>query len=325
MAFPHESRVEHPLVGIEPENLLGFLALLGLLRCLEVSRPTWRPRARWSLDAPPVRPVIVLREAVDQTAVSAAAAEGLAQLASAHAFEGKVDLSHTIGEARVALHNGRDAGGYAADLMAALFCDSAAKIEMGKPMDRVEATPLCLLFGQGHQHFLQRLAAVPNQAAPPPRGRGKKAIEVTAEDCLAEALFARWRRQDPTFSFRWDPAEGVRYALMFGDPSVAANKDGAQHGANRLAAIGFSLFTVVPSQRGGQVRLNVPGGHWDHGFSLCWPIWRETIGLQTICDLLGHPQLREPGALDRLGVDHVREARRISIGKFMNFTAARVR
>ena len=40
---------------------------------------------------------------------------------------------------------------------------------------KIEATPLCLLFGQGHQHFLDRLAAVPNTEAPPPRGRGKKA------------------------------------------------------------------------------------------------------------------------------------------------------
>jgi len=37
-----------------------------------------------------------------------------------------------------------------------------------------------------------------------------------------------------------------------------------------------------------------------------------------------HPDLRQPGAVERLGVDHVREARRLSVGKFMNFTVARV-
>lgn len=38
-----------------------------------------------------------------------------------------------------------------------------------KPL--IDPTPLRLLFGQGHQHFLDRLARVPAQPAPPPRGR----------------------------------------------------------------------------------------------------------------------------------------------------------
>lgn len=321
-ASADDLRVEHRLHGLEPDNLLAFLALLGLLRALEEARPDWRARVRWSLDAPPLRPVLVLRDSVVPAAVSAAAADGVAQLATAHAFAGKADLNHTVSEARAVLVRGRDAGGYAADLLAALLCDTVVKVEQGKPTDRIEATPLCLLFGQGHQHFLQRLAAVPNQPAPPPRGRGKRVVEVTAADCLGEALFATWARQDPTFSFRWDPAEDVRYALMYGDPSNAANKDGAQHGANRLGSIGLSLFTAVPTQRGGQVRLALPGGGWKRGFSIAWPIWRDPIGLEAIRSLLTHPDLRTLGALDRLGVDHVREARRISVGKFMNFTAA---
>jgi len=35
----------HRLEGLEPDNLLAFLALLGLLRSLETARPAWRPRA----------------------------------------------------------------------------------------------------------------------------------------------------------------------------------------------------------------------------------------------------------------------------------------
>ena len=48
------------LNGIEPDNLLGFLALLGLLRALEASRPIWYPRASWTVDAPPIRPSLCI-------------------------------------------------------------------------------------------------------------------------------------------------------------------------------------------------------------------------------------------------------------------------
>jgi hypothetical protein len=44
--------------------------------------------------------------------------------------------------------------------------------------------------------------------------------------------------------------------------------------------------------------------------------------LVVIRALLAHPDLSIPGALAHLGVVEVREARRISVGKFMNFTLA---
>ena len=44
-----EPRCDHRLNGLEPDNLLAFLALLGLLRALETARPKWRPRARWDV------------------------------------------------------------------------------------------------------------------------------------------------------------------------------------------------------------------------------------------------------------------------------------
>ena len=43
---PTETRgASYRLEGFEPDNLLAFLALLGLLRALEKARPQWRPRA----------------------------------------------------------------------------------------------------------------------------------------------------------------------------------------------------------------------------------------------------------------------------------------
>ena len=80
------------------------------------------------------------------------------------------------------------------------------------------------MFGQGHQHFLSRLAEVPGAETPPPGGRGKARVTLSPEDCLAEALFAPWRRPDATQSFRWDQREDVRYALRATDPTDAKTK-----------------------------------------------------------------------------------------------------
>ena len=72
----------HRLVGIEPDNLLGFLALLGLLRCLEEARPEWRPRASWSVDEPPTRPMLHLADGSDAREVATGAGDGLGRLAA---------------------------------------------------------------------------------------------------------------------------------------------------------------------------------------------------------------------------------------------------
>lgn len=166
----------------------------------------------------------------------------------------------------------------------------------------MEATPLCLLFGQGHQHFLHRLAAVPLLPAPPLRGRGRKTVPVSAEESLQEALFKAWERPDPTPAFRWDPAEDMRYALLPADPS--GEKTTTQHGANRLAAVGVASLPVVPTLRRGRVRHRSPAAKVAPASA--WPIWRDAAGSRTIEALLSHPDLREPQRLSYLGIIEVR-------------------
>jgi hypothetical protein len=321
----------HRLDGLEPDNLLAFLALLGLLRAIEVDdreRPEGeklRPRAAWDIDLPPLRPRLVLARGVTREEVLERATSGLEALAAVHEFDARKDLNYSAEECRELL--AREAGTATcgararADLLASLMSDAAIKDDKKVTID---PTPLCLLFGQGHQHFLERLAEVPRQGAPPRRGRGKKAISVSAIDCVGEALFEPWHRSDPTSSFRWDPEEDVRYALMAGDPTDSAYKAGTQHGANRLAAVGLGVLTLVPETRAGRVRPSIIGGESSaDGFSFAWPIWREPATLAAIGALLAHPNLRKPEALVHLGVVDAMIAQRISVGKFMNFTRAR--
>src|SRR5437764_1178238 len=91
---------EHRLEGLSADNLLAFLALLGALRALQVSAQEWRPRVRWSLEQPPLRPVLALREKVEQRALCETLAAGVGRLAEAHTFQGKTDLNHRPEEAR---------------------------------------------------------------------------------------------------------------------------------------------------------------------------------------------------------------------------------
>jgi hypothetical protein len=71
------------------------------------------------------------------------------------------------------------------------------------------------------------------------------------------------------------------------------------------------------------VRLSVIGGAGSGDrLSFAWPIGKIPASLAAIRALLSYPRLREPGALDYLGVDHVRVSRRISLERLRNFTAA---
>lgn len=321
----------HRLDGLESDNLLAFLSLLGLLRALDTAdrkRATHdklNPRIGWDIDNPPLRPLLFLTRRVTREELTESAALGLDILASTYDFDGRKDLNYSQAECRELLEreakNACLGARERADLFAALMSDVA--IKAGKK-NHVDPTPLCLLFGQGHQHFLDRLAKIPSQPSPPSKGRGKNAVQVSASECLAEALFEPWHRNDRTFSFRWDPEEDVRYALMGGDPTDAAYKPGTQHGANRLAAVGVATLTLVPQMHAARVRPTIVGGtRGSGGFTFAWPIWRAPATLDAIKALLAHPALCTLAGLEELGIVEVMVARRISVGKYMNFSRAR--
>lgn len=309
----------HRLAGLEPDNLLAFLALLGMLRTLEHVRPKWYARVGWTIDSPPVRPTLAIAVAATEDEIVAAIAEGINDLARRHDFGQIKNLTLSPEEAAERLINANGSDRYTSDLWAALVNNAAVR-DKGKRQE-AEPTPLCLLFGQGYQHFMSRLASVPKESAPPARGVGRKKTSIDETTCLREALFKPWTRPDATFAFRWDPHEDVRYALRATDPTDSKTKEKTQHGANRLAAIGLSVLTVVPRrQRAGTIRLNVVGGQYRKRFEFTWPIWRDPISLAAVRSLLGHAKLVANRAT--LGVVELRRTQRISVGRFMNFTRA---
>lgn len=308
----------HILPGLEPDNLLAFLALLGFHRAVEQARPEWGPRVCWY--GTPLRPRMVLSTEVSQSDLLEAGSQGCESLAAVHEFNGRKDIDYTAEEARETLLNACDpANRMLGELMAALMSDAAVKKAAKNEPSRVRATPFCTIFGQGHQHFLERLRSVPQGEVPKELAKEMSPADLNSAVKLEQALFRTWERSDKTQSFRWDPAEDRRYALRFEDPS---NDRGLTvHGANRLACLALPLFPAVPCKERGEVRLYAIGTSWE-GARLCvrWPTWNRPASLQVIMRMIAACSDEEscPGA----GITGVYQAERVSIGKFFNFTRA---
>jgi hypothetical protein len=293
----------HRLKGLEPDNLLAFMALIGLLRALETARPIWRPRAFWDVETDPWRPVLTLAEPQTEAAVACAAAEGVRTLARHHAATGdQTNLRLSPGDFD-ALYQEADALGRG--VLDALCCHGATRDN-----DTLWPTPFAFMFGQGHQHFLTRFRKVPADQSP--------------SDVFAAALFAPWKREDRTEGFRWDPAEDRRYALRAFNPSTDTAT--AQHGANALAAICLPLLPVTPIRRRGETRVLTPMTRYGTGgqIEFTWPLWTRSASLVAILALLRHPELAKdsPQAANLPQTATLLRARRISVGKYFNVTPA---
>lgn len=313
-----EPTARHTLQGLEADNVLAFLALLGLLRALEISRPQWRPRAAWSVGSPPLRPVLHLRQAETQANIATAAEEGVAELAKDHDFDRqKLAFSRPDAHSMLsAVAEGTSAREHhRSSLWSALISDVA-----GRPdADIVERTPLCLL-DVAQTAFLKNLREVALPSSYPKDGRKR----LTAPEVIQRALFEPWRREHQTASFRWDPIEDSRHAHRWAAPTD--EKQGVEHGANVLACLGLRSLTVVPVRSGGNVRLRVRGCRQESSFSILWPIWADPASLLAIESMLASPELQEPGGLAHLGVTEIRKAEKFNPngGKYSNFGRARV-
>jgi hypothetical protein len=287
-----EPQHSHRLNGLEPDNLLAFLALLGLLRALETSRHAWQPRGSWDLENLPLRPVLTVAEAKSREAVCAAAAEGVATLVAGIDFTSATDLKLSQKEASkllslVSAGGLDDAGRYFADLCAALISDAT----LDQERTNVEPTPLAYP-SVATSNFLKNAIALTKAELPEKRGRDPSYPDSAAE-CLAQALFAPWERRDRPVGLRWDPDEAKRHAYQWRAPTKEPPT--TQHGANRLAIVGLSALIGAPMIARNRIQLSVIGGNGGGDrFTFAWPIWRPPTSFAAIRALLSHPDLREP-------------------------------
>ena len=296
---------ECELVGLEPDNLLAFLALLGLLRALETAQPEWRPRAEWRGSPPSA--FLRVRNEVTYDQIVARADTGTKQIGRSYsaALDNKDNLKFTADEFRQ-LAEKNQANRSKSQIVCSLASDGAIR----KNSKEVEPTAFCVMFGSGRQCFLDRLRSVPCEGS---------------KDDIRSALFEPWTYEDGTpNSFRWDPIEDRRYALQYGDPTEGKNKIGTVTGANRLAAAGFGLLVSAPAARG-LVTLGI--AETDKRKQACWPLVAVPTSLAAYLALLAHPQLAkksESRVLKAYGVSAIARADRFQNDKYFNFARARM-
>ena len=310
---------EHILSGLETDNLLGFLALLGLLRTLGMTRPEWFARAHF--DGLPLQTILTTDLETTEQDVARAAAEGCSEVSDAYDFGAHADLNFSDHVARE-LQTDRQYLDTAGELACALWSDIAIRDD-----GRIDPTPLCAIFGQGHQHFLERLRNVAAGTLPRALRSAKKAPDLNHPERIRRAVFAPWERDDPTEAFRWDYAEDRRYALRATDPS----KDAAttEHGANRLAIVGLLSFQSAPvAGVGGGAKLAtraVTRPRRGRPY-LTWPIWNKPATLAAIVSMMEQRELASESPniakLHHLSVTQARRVQRISVDKFISFTRA---
>jgi hypothetical protein len=208
------------LEGLEPDNLLAFLALLGLLRALDTCRPDWHSRAGWDLNQPPLRPILTIVEPASEQAICDFAAAGIAQLAAVNNFETAGDLrfDRSVGRkllCRAASEQSGAEARYFADLCAALISDAALDQEQTK----VEPTPLAYP-SVATSNFLKNFIALCKAELPEKEKRGRDpTYPKGAAGCVAQALFERWQRRDRPVGLRWDPDEAKRHAYQWRAPT----------------------------------------------------------------------------------------------------------
>lgn len=299
--------------ALEVDSLLAQLASWGLLRALDHARPEWLPRLSW--DGPPWCARLHLVPEVEEMDVARAANDGILAIAARW---------HDV---RTLRNVSFDAPGYLDHLRNVHEDDEALRLATAmtaqwpiRKNGKLMASPFVLMFGQGHQHFLERLVDVPVGALPKRLQKREPTPDLNDPAKLAEALFAPWRREDETDAFRWDPTEDQRYALRFGNPSKAGAAS-TVHGANRLAALGFSCLTCAP-RRGAPGIAAVRRGRG--GIEFVWPVWEAPLALGGVLSLLSHPEV-VAGRLEEvrhLGVREIYRARRVSNAKTMNVTWA---
>jgi hypothetical protein len=152
---------------------------------------------------------------------------------------------------------------------------------------------------------------------------------VTAEH-VHRALFAPWTYGDPieNSTLRWDPSDDVQYALRWRNPSgdPERRKRGSMLGANALAIHALPLFPTAPVGR----RLETVGfTRRDQAVTWTWPIWEPPAPLSVVRSVLAIAdiQVRSLDAATRAalacrGVREIFRSRRVTRGKFRNFTPA---
>lgn len=302
-----ESISEVTFPALQGGSLLGFLAALGAFRTLAATLGASEIRMRWIPSGISYCPQIrsQLRE---ENYIIALLHAALQKMAGHRVLTADKNLKIPCPVfRRLAIqavnHFLSGEGDFEVGMVSAFGCDA-----IGNEEGNIEDTGFRTMSGAGHQHFLEFMNIL--------------AKETTAEQ-VREALFGPWRYRDPSPTLRWDAEDDRRYALRWDEPSGDPVR--TVRGANLLAIASLPLFPVVPSS---SHRIVTTGfsGRGSRGTFVTWPVWSTWLSIDTARSLLALAEIQEGEAcsaiLKKRGIAAVYRSRRITLGKFRNFTPA---
>lgn len=312
-----QGRFEVELSGLDGSNPLAFLAAVGTLRALTLATSGAGARMGWRQSTGAWRPVIVgAVEDLDPEVVLDRLSDQLGTMRDHPALARWDNLGIPRDDFRAyaleAASAAKSGDRIWADYTAAFGCDAITTRDGTKAV-AVADTAFRTMSGAGHQDFL---------------GFMKNIIASTEREHLRKALFSEWRYDDPVTNstLRWDPADDVRHALQWRNPSgdPARKSGGTMLGANRLAIEALPLFPTMPVR----TRLETTGfsGSGRRGTFWTWPIWESAIDLDVCRSVLALDELQDDlsdPALRARGIVAVFRSQRITEGKYRNFTPAR--
>jgi hypothetical protein len=304
------------LSGLDGSNPLAFLAAIGTLRALTLASAQLDVRMGWRQSGGAWRPWVLAGEDMDEELLLNRLCDHLNVMRDHPALGRWDNLGVRPNEFRA---YALDAFGRAtmadriwADFAACFGCESATTRDSKKAVV-VEDTAFRTMSGAGHQDFLGFMRSI-----------------IASTDCelVRKALFTEWLYDDPVTNstLRWDPADDVRHALQWRNPSgdPARKTGGTMLGANRLAIEGLPAFPTAPV--GSRLETTAFARSGRRGTFLTWPIWKSLIGLDTCRSLLALDELQaevlEPTLVRGRGVVAVYRSQRITEGKYRSFTPA---
>lgn len=306
-----------PLPGLDGTNPLGFLASLGVLRCLDVADPASSPRLSFSREQ--AQPRLHLASAASIEQIAEACARVLREL-----FAGGLSVTD-YPSAKLALPREefrslalrrRDT---AASPIDQLFLHWLAAASAQAVPDADETAVSEISFANGQSNFYLLGGSRQNTSGRTMSFQGVRTIAADDRlpDLLSDALTTGTRH--PEFpSFRWCPTE-FRPAAHQGEETTLLSVPGA----NALAVIGLSFFPLAPTADG--VR-SVGMHHESRSSSLLMPHWSTPLDTSAVHSLITHAESLLPlGPRDReaVGVHAILAAERFSQNKGVYFAPAR--
>lgn len=296
------------LKGLDGSNPLGFMAAVGTLRVIATASPSSNWHLQWQMCDGAWTPKLFGNDQLSEANLIDVLTSALKRMQAQPALTFAKNLKVSCEQFRVVTENAQTVATPAdrceADFIAAFGCESLPVSERDLI---IQDTALRTMRGAGHQHFL---------------GSMLELVQKTQPDHLHTSLFLPWQYADERPSLRWDPADDRRHALRWKDPSKDPVR--TMRGANRLAMEALPLLPTAPRAR----QLQTTGFSRRHGEGVVftWPIWDVHLSVDVVRSLLSMAELQEPkpdrAQLRARGIVEVYRSRRITTGKYRNFTVA---